>query len=291
MDYRFDEILDECIDRISRGQSVEACLADYPDYAEQLEPLLRTMSQTQAVYSFVPSASGKTAARQRFDAARKGLEQKRREKQSFFAGVFTRPAVWATVAAVLVLLIGGFFGLRSVLEPSGTVPTQVSPEPDPAGNFVFLISDDVNAIDDFESLNVSIEKIGLLLGNTDGWIDFEPEINDVDLTMVKGDKTQEIWRGNIPEGQYNRVFVYITDVRGILKETGETVEIKLPSLKLHISKNFQVSVDTVTSFTYDLTVIATGNAQSGVNYILQPQADQSGADSKPKENRGKGKQK
>ncbi len=287
----FDKILDECIDRINRGQSVEACLADYPDYAEQLEPLLRTMTQTQAVYSFAPSASAKMAARQRFNAVLEGLEQKRWEKQSFFTRVFARPAVWATVAAVLVLLIGGFFGLRSVLYPTDTVPTYVSPVPDPAGNFVFLISDDVNAIDDFESLNVSISSIGLLPGgDADSWIEFEPEVNDVDLTLVPGDKTQEIWRGNIPEGHYNRVFVYVTDVRGILKETGGTVEVKLPSQKLHISKNFQVTADTVTSFTYDLTVVATGNAQSGTKYILQPQVDQSGADSKLKENKGKGKQ-
>lgn len=286
----FNEILDRCIDRINRGQSIDACLADYPDYAEQLEPLLRTMTQTQAVYSFVPSASAKMAARQRFDAVLEGLERKRSAKQSFFTRVFARPAVWATIATVLVLLIGGFFSLRSAFNPTGPVPTQVSPIPDPAGNFVFLISDEVNAIDDFKSLNVTISRVGLLpTGDSDDWVEFEPETNDVDLTLVPGDKTQEIWRGNIPTGRYGRVFVYVIDVRGVLKENGETVEIKLPSQKLHISKTFQVTADTVTSFTYDLTVLATGNAQSGIKYILQPQADQSGADSKPKENKGKGK--
>jgi hypothetical protein len=79
-------------------------------------------------------------------------------------------------------------------------------------------------------------------------------------------------------------------VRGILKETGEEVEIKLPSQKLHISKQFQVANDTVTSFTYDLTVIAVGNSQSGIKYILKPQVEQSGADQKPIENKGKSKE-
>jgi hypothetical protein len=98
---------------------------------------------------------------------------------------------------------------------------------------------------------------------------------------VQGDKTQEIWRGNIPDGVYNRVTIEVSDVTGILKETAEEVEIKLPSQKLHISQDFSVSVDDLTTFTYDLTVVAAGNDQSGIKYILKPQVDQSGASHKP----------
>jgi len=50
-----------------------------------------------------------------------------------------------------------------------------------------------------------------------------------------------------------------------------------------MSKTFRIAADSVTSFTYDLTVIARGNSQSGIRYLLQPQADQSGAASVPKE--------
>jgi hypothetical protein len=161
--------------------------------------------------------------------------------------------------------------------------------PDPEGNLVFLISDEVNAIADFESLNVSILKVGILSGGESvQWVEFEPEIAEVDLTLVQGDKTQEIWRGDVPEGQYTTVFIHVTDVSGVLKETGQTVDVKLPSQKLHMSKAFQVTADVVTSFTYDLTVVATGNAQSGIKYILKPQVGQSGADQKPKEAEGKG---
>ncbi len=283
MDNNFDRIIDDCIDRISRGQSVEACLNDYPEYVKQLEPLLRAMLQTKEAYSFIPSASAKRVSRQRFNAAIEKLEQGRREKQSLFSRMFGRPRVWATVAAALLILVAGYFGLRPSLYPAGPVSN-------PEGNFAFLISDEVNAIADFDSLDVSISKIGLLLGGDSGeWIEFKPEGKVVDLTLVQGDKTQEIWRGNIPEGQYNKVFIHVTDVHGVLKETGQTVEIKLPSQKLQMNKPFQVTADTVTSFTYDLTVIATGNSQSGIKYILRPQADQSGADHKPSENKGKGR--
>ncbi|GAH67756.1 unnamed protein product, partial [marine sediment metagenome] len=91
-------------------------------------------------------------------------------------------------------------------------------------------------------------------------------------------KVQEIWRGDVTEGQYNKVRIHVADVHGVLKETGKTVEVKLPSQKLQMTKPFQVTADTVTSFTYDLTVVATGSPQSGIKYILKPQIDQSGAD-------------
>jgi hypothetical protein len=106
---------------------------------------------------------------------------------------------------------------------------------------------------------------------------------------VKGDKTQEIWRGNVPEGEYKNVTIEVEKVIGILKEKREETEIKLPSQKLRISKNFQINTDTFTTFTYDLTVISTGSPQSGERYILKPQVDQSGASQKPIEPKGKGK--
>jgi hypothetical protein len=135
---------------------------------------------------------------------------------------------------------------------------------------------------------VTISKIGLQQQDGGKWVEFQPEIAEVDLTQVQGDAVQEIWRGDIPEGQYSQVFIYVDNVRGVLKATGQTVEVKLPSRKLHISKLFEVTADTVTSFTYDLTVVAAGNQQSGIKYILKPQAVQSGADQKPREDKDKG---
>lgn len=276
----FDQILDGCIDRINRGGSLEACLADYPEYKEQLEPLLQAMLQTQGAYSFEPSADARREAKQRFSVALERLERRRREKRSLFPRVFARPRAWATVATVLVILVAGYFGLRFLQQPAGLVPN-------PEGNFVFLISDDVNAIGDFDSLDITISKIGLQLGGDSGqWVEFAPEVREVDLTLLPGDRTQEIWRGNVPEGQYTTIFIQVADVSGVLKETGQTVAVKLPSGKLHLSKSFQVTADTVTSFTYDLTVIATGSPQSGIKYILKPQIGQSGVDYKPSQENG-----
>jgi hypothetical protein len=308
----FSKILDECIDRLNRGESIDSCLADYPDSAEQLRPLLQTAFTMRDASRFVPSASAKRAARERFNAALQGLVQKRDKSQLRLPWFQGRSIVWATAAAVLVIAVIVYLGIRFVQLPGEAVPPSppsvVSPGPEPGpstiapstqpgpppvmtvaqpsleGNFVFLISDDVNAIADFESVSLSVSRVSLLRsGDSDETVEFEPEQGEVDLAQLQGDKTQEIWRGDLPEGQYTGVSLQVASVLGVLKETGEEVEIKLPSDKLRISKDFQVNQDTLTTFTYDLTVVAAGNSQSGVKYILKPQVDQSGAVHEPLE--------
>ena len=74
------------------------------------------------------------------------------------------------------------------------------------------------------------------------------------------------------------MFIQVADVTGILKETGQTVEVILPSQKLQISISFQITAGSVISLTYDLTVVATGNQQSGIKYILKPQVGESGTE-------------
>jgi hypothetical protein len=264
----FERILDDCIDRINNGESIQSCMSRYPQYSEQLEPLLKASLRTKSVYSSAPSTR-KILARQRFIER---MEQRQNEKKSLLR-ILVRPLVWAPLAALIVLL-AIYFGIKPVVFPEEIIISS----PNPNGNFAFLISDDVNAIGDFENVTITISEVGLFNSDNSGqWVKFTPEIREVDLTQVQGEKTREIWRGDVPEGKYSKVFIYVTDVRGTLK-TGETVEIKLPSSKLHISKSFEVVNNALTSFTYDVTVIATGNTQSGIKYILKPQADQSGAD-------------
>ena len=65
----FNKILDECIDQINRGESIDRCLADYADYGERLRPLLQAVLQTKEAYSAVPSDSARRATRQPFNAA------------------------------------------------------------------------------------------------------------------------------------------------------------------------------------------------------------------------------
>jgi hypothetical protein len=76
-------------------------------------------------------------------------------------------------------------------------------------------------------------------------------------------------------GEYVKVFLEVSEVSGILWDSDEPPDIKLPSSKLQISKPFTVESGEVTNFVYDLTVVKAG--KSG-QYILKPQIGQSGAD-------------
>jgi len=260
----FDRILDECIDRINRGASLADCLSDYPKYSEKLRPLLQSMHDVQKACAFMPSADSKRAARQRFHAA---LDRQRQvSAPSSFLRVIPRSAVWAIIA-VLVVAVMAVLVIQPVLNPLTVVPS-------PEGNFAFLISDEPNDIGDFESLNVTISRVVLQRAGSLKRLEFTPETETVDLTQLQGEQSQEIWRGNVTAGRYSHIYVYVSKVTGKLESTGHIVDVKLPSSKLHISMPFDVTDDAVTSFTFDITVVATGN---NGRYILKPQIGESGA--------------
>jgi len=276
----FEHALDRCLDRINAGEHIEACLADYPQHAAQLEPLLRAAVLAENAYSFTPSADAKQAALQRFAAAREQARISTPQRRRGAFALLARPIVWGPVLAVIVALLVTFLGVRPALSP-GVLP--ITPVASANGNFAFLISDDVNAIADFTSVNVTFSQIGLFDAASGKWLQITPEITSVDLTRVQGDATEQVWRGDVPAGEYRQVFIYVDNVTGILKTDGSTVSIKLPSNKLHIKIPFEVSSSAVTAFTVDLTVVNTGKGNAKDKYILKPVAEESGASRSPAE--------
>jgi hypothetical protein len=266
-----NKILDECIDRINRGKSIKSCLKDFPEYSETLEPVLHAVLKTKTAYPFATSDRANNFQRQRFNTALVASRERRERKRPLVDRILGWSKVWAPVAAAIIIALVVYFGLRPGLTP----PVMVA-QPNPEGNFAFLISDEVNAIGDFQELDLSISKVILHPGGEEEKrIEFRPEVQAVNLADLQGNRAQEIWRGDVPEGEYIKVVLEILQVSGVLLGSGEEIEIKLPSGKLQISKPFQVESSEVTSFVYDLTVVEAG--QSG-QYILKPQIDQSGAD-------------
>jgi hypothetical protein len=286
-----NKILDECIDRINRGESIESCLKDFPEYSEKLEPILHAVLKTKTAYTFAPSARAKNSQRQRFSTALVASRERREGKQSPADRILGWSKVWAPVVAAIVLALVGYFGLRPALMPpltppptSPLTPPPTSPitpqvivaQPNPEGNFAFLISDEVNDVGDFESLDIEISRVLLHLGgDEEKVIEFEPGVKMVNLADLQGTRAQEIWRGDVPDGEYNKVVLEVSQVSGVLLGSGEEIEIKLPSGKLQISKPFQIESSEVINFVYDLTVVKAG--QNG-QYILKPQIGQSGVD-------------
>ncbi|MEN8614076.1 DUF4382 domain-containing protein [Dehalogenimonas sp. THU2] len=265
-----DLVLDACLDRMQRGESIGTCLAEHPEHAQALRPLLEAVARLDRSNSFTPSDEAKRRARQRLFA-----HIDKRKKAPFWA----RFPAWASVAGVLLLILVGVFSYNVIVPMVEEPPVIVVSNPPVAGqgNFVFLVSDQPNDIGDFTSLIVTVDRVELLKqgGGGDARIVFTPEIKDFDLTELIGEASQELWRGDVPEGEYTRVVVFTTTIRGTLT-TGETIDIKLPSDKLQIDLPFTVGGGNVTSFTFDITVNKTG--QGSGKYILKPQTGESGAE-------------
>lgn len=152
-------------------------------------------------------------------------------------------------------------------------------------NFKLLISDEVNAIEDFEHLYINISTISMHYKGNKGnestkWLEFAPIVNPVDLRPLVGEKALAIWNGTVPTGNYTKVFIHVNNVWGNLTSTlgNKTVQVKLPGNKLQISKPFMVTDGEVTSFVYDIAVVAAGNnSKKEAKYMLKPQIAQSGA--------------
>jgi len=273
MPREFDEILDECVDRMVRGETLDDCLAAYPEHAAELEPLLRAVADTRDPMRFAPSPQSKAAAKQRFSSAlarNRGRDQSRR---SAFPLLPRWSMAVAAVAAVVVVVLVTVLATGPASAPEG--PGVVA-----AANFRLLISDQPNAILDFDHLYVEVTSIGVQQGNESGsWITLDPNpdpdgdgIPGFDLRPLTGENALEIWSGNLTAGEYSKMFLYVGNVTGIL--AGNETAVTLPSGKLQISKPFTVG-DSVVNFVYDITVHKAGNSGT---YILSPQIAESGPD-------------
>lgn len=271
-----NKILDECLDRINRGETIETCLSQNSEIAAELKPMLESAAGLHRIATISVSDDARRRARRRLLDA---IEQRR--KPSFWSWVSARTPAWGTAVSILLLLVVGLLGLNTATP--GTIPTVVATVPEPViingvlqpgiSNFRFLVSDAPNDIGDFSSLVVTVDHVAML--NTEGsntLVTFTPEVKEFDLVKLPGDLTQQLWQGNVPDGQYTRVEIYVSQIVGTLKD-GQTADVKLPSDKLQISIPFVVGGDKVTSFTFDITANKTGQGK----YILKPQGGDSGA--------------
>ena len=65
----FENILDQCLERLVTGETIEQCLLSYPEQALELEPLLRTAQAAREASAILPRADFKARARYEFQAA------------------------------------------------------------------------------------------------------------------------------------------------------------------------------------------------------------------------------
>ena len=175
--------------------------------------------------------------------------------------------------------------------PAPVPSPTTSPAPTATGNevnFRLLVSDEVIAIEEFEYFKINVTKFGVHQsgeGESDGWVEYDIDDKQVDLLDVLGLDAMEVWTGELEaDTTYDKMFIYVgasEDTPAIdakLNNSDEEPNVKLPSGKLHINKPFTTPPEgdaEPVNFVYDVTVVKAG--KSG-QYILKPQADESGAD-------------
>ena len=98
----FDNILDECLDRVMKGQDIETILALYPEHAAELEPLLKTALDTRNAAAIKPRPEFRQRAGYEFQAAIREMPAHKARNP------FRWQLSWmAPVAIVIVLLLAG----------------------------------------------------------------------------------------------------------------------------------------------------------------------------------------
>lgn len=113
-----DNILEDCLERIlTGGETVAQCLKRYPQWAEELEPLLRASVFAGKASSIEPRPEFRERARHQMRAALREMAEKRERRFSLFRW---QPRWALVVIAVLVLVVGS----------SGTVAASTDSMPD-----------------------------------------------------------------------------------------------------------------------------------------------------------------
>lgn len=99
----FNDILDECLDRLMfNGETLEQCLADYPQYANELKPLLEASLITSQISSLEPDQEFKAKARNELFTVLEESDQKRSRSLFRFGW---QPRWTGVVAGIVALLI------------------------------------------------------------------------------------------------------------------------------------------------------------------------------------------
>jgi hypothetical protein len=123
----FDNILNECIERVFRGEPIEACLKAFPQHAAELEPLLRTAIDTHKAAEISPRPEFRQRAGYEFQTAIRDMKP---DKKS----LFMRQIRWVTaLSVILVILMAG----------SGTLAASADSLPDESLYGIKLFTEEV----------------------------------------------------------------------------------------------------------------------------------------------------
>jgi hypothetical protein len=97
----FDDILNECIERVLKGEPVEACLKAYPEHVAELEPLLKTAVDTRNAAAITPRPEFRQQAAYEFQSALRELRPSKRSSLRWQVRLVT------ALSLVVIILMAG----------------------------------------------------------------------------------------------------------------------------------------------------------------------------------------
>lgn len=168
---------------------------------------------------------------------------------------------WELVAAVGLVIIAS--GCADSTTPGGA-------DTGPTGELHLFVSDQPNAISEFDHLNVSFSTARVFRTNSSGPTEVQLDGATVDLTRVTGVRAKQVMSSAVSAGEYTKVELEVSGIEA--SESSEQVDVSVPSGKLMITRNFTVPEDEVVDFVFDIMVVQRGN--QGFN--LRPVISQSG---------------
>jgi len=110
----FENILNDCLDRLIGGETIESCLARYPEHAAELEPLLKTALEARLAATLQPRAEFRQRAGIEFQKAISQMPSKASGK------AFKWQLRWAIPVAVFLVLFSG--GAGTVVAATNSLP-------------------------------------------------------------------------------------------------------------------------------------------------------------------------
>ena len=202
-----------------------------------------------------------------------------------------RRSLIKTTAGLGAVLLAGCSGSDSDSDTGGTA----------SGTFRLLISDQPVAIEEFDSLDVTLSAARVFQADEDeditprvvngtengsttspsdnttdddteesedgdggGVVEFDLDSVTVDLTQVKGDRAVSVLESELDEGRYSGIELQVAGAEGVVD--GEAVDVMVPSNRLRLIKPFEVGGGEELSFVFDITVIQKG-PRGGYNLL------------------------
>jgi len=158
-----------------------------------------------------------------------------------------RTVTLVSVAFLTALALSGCTG-----SGDGTLTVQATDAPDNLG--------------DFSSLTIEVSSIDVT--GPHGVQSYTPATSSFDLTKLASGNTTTLFHGSVANGTYSKVEFVIAKATGVLKSSGQSVDVGAPKGSIFLPQQFTVGAGQETTFLFDIHVVAKGNGA----YALAPNA-------------------